>query len=85
MKTGNGTLPPEDGIVAIAYLAREYLKHPPQAQFHFEVSPLVMWIWIGGFVVLAGALIAIWPAPSAVRARVLSRSRARAARGLARA
>ncbi len=43
-----------------------------------------MWIWIGGLIVLAGALIAIWPAPSAVRARVLSRSRSRAVRGLAR-
>ncbi len=85
VKAGNSTLPPEDGIVAIAYLAREYLKHPPQAQFHFIVSPLVMWIWIGGFIVLTGALIAIWPAPSVVRARVLARSRARAVRGLARA
>jgi cytochrome c-type biogenesis protein CcmF len=86
VKTGNSTLPPEDGIVAIAYLAREYLKHPPQAQFHFEVSPLVMWIWLGGFIVLTGALIAIWPAPSMVRARVFARTRARAeaTRGLAR-
>jgi cytochrome c-type biogenesis protein CcmF len=86
VKTGNSTLPPEDGIVAIAYLAREYLKHPPQAQFHFEVSPLVMWIWLGGFIVLGGALIAIWPAPSTIRERVFARSRtrARAARGLAR-
>jgi cytochrome c-type biogenesis protein CcmF len=85
VKTGNGTLPPEDGIVAIAYLAREYLKHPPQAQFHFEVSPLVMWIWLGGFIVLTGALIAIWPAPGLVRERVSARARTRALRGLARA
>jgi cytochrome c-type biogenesis protein CcmF len=85
VKTGNSTLPPEDGIVAIAYLAREYLKHPPQAQFHFEVSPLVMWIWLGGFIVLTGALIAIWPAPGLVRERVSARARTRALRGLARA
>jgi cytochrome c-type biogenesis protein CcmF len=85
VKTGNSTLPPEDGIVAIAYLAREYLKHPPQAQFKFEVSPLVMWIWIGGLIVFGGGLIAIWPAPSTVRRRVLARSRARSVRGLARA
>jgi cytochrome c-type biogenesis protein CcmF len=84
LKTGNSTLPPEEGIVAIAFLAREYLKHPPQAQFHFEVSPLVMWIWLGGFIVLTGALIAIWPAPSTVRRRVAARTRARPVRGLAR-
>jgi cytochrome c-type biogenesis protein CcmF len=83
VKIGNRTLPPEDGIVAIGYIAREYLKHPPQAQFHFIVSPLVMWIWIGGLIVLCGALIAIWPAPSVVRSRV--RVGSRLARGLSRA
>ncbi len=82
---GNKTLPPEDSLVAIAYLAREYLKHPPPAQFNLIVSPLVMWIWIGGLIVVGGALIAIWPAPSVVRARVFARSRARAVHGLARA
>jgi cytochrome c-type biogenesis protein CcmF len=82
---GNSTLPPADALVAIGYLARAYLQHPPQAQFHFIVSPLVMWIWIGGGIVLGGALIAIWPAPSTVRRRVAARSRARAVRGLARA
>jgi cytochrome c-type biogenesis protein CcmF len=82
---GNRTLPPEDGIVAIAYLAREYLKHPPQAQFNLIVSPLVMWIWAGGAIVVGGALIAIWPAPSLVRRRVAVGARARVARGLARA
>ena len=82
---GNRTLPPDEGIVAIAYLARAYLQHPPQAQFHFIVSPLVMWIWIGGLIVFGGGLIAIWPAPSAVRRRVSARSRARAAARPARA
>jgi cytochrome c-type biogenesis protein CcmF len=82
---GNRTLPPEEAEVAIGYLARAYLKDPPPAQFHLIVSPLVMWIWIGGLIVFGGGLIAIWPAPSAVRARVSVRSRARAAHGLARA
>jgi cytochrome c-type biogenesis protein CcmF len=85
VKIGNRTLPPEDAVVAIGYLARAYLQHPPAAQFHFIVSPLVMWIWIGGLIVFGGGLIAIWPAPSAVRRRVSMRSRARAAHGLARA
>jgi cytochrome c-type biogenesis protein CcmF len=81
---GNATLSPEESLVAIGYLARAYLKSPPPAQFHFIVSPLVMWIWIGGVIVFGGGLIAIWPAPSTVRLRVTARSRARAARGLAR-
>ena len=85
---GNKTLPyihPEEGIVAIAAMASAYMQNPPQAQFHFIVSPMVMWIWIGGFIVGGGALIAIWPAPSVIRRRVAARSRARAAQGLARA
>jgi cytochrome c-type biogenesis protein CcmF len=85
VKVGNRTLPPEQAVVAIGYLARAYLQHPPPAQFHFIVSPLVMWIWIGGLIVFGGGLIAIWPAPSVVRRRVLMRSRARAAHRLARA
>jgi cytochrome c-type biogenesis protein CcmF len=81
---GNRTLPPEDGLVAVAYMARAYLKNPPEARFNFLVSPLVMWIWIGGLIGFGGGLIALWPAPSAVRRRVAARSRARAVRGLAR-
>jgi len=85
VKAGNATLGPEDAIVAIGYLARAYLKNPPPAQFHFIVSPMVMWIWTGGLIVFGGGLIAIWPAPSTVRRRVTARSRARRARGMARA
>ena len=91
VEIGNSTIPfvrPEDALIAVAYLARSYLQHPPPAQFHFIVSPLVMWIWLGGLIVFGGGLIAIWPAPSAVRRRVavLARGRrSRAARGLARA
>ena len=79
------SLAPGDADRGDRLLARAYLKHPPQAQFHFIVSPLVMWIWIGGLIVFGGGLIAIWPAPSTVRRRVSARSRARAAHGLARA
>ncbi len=91
VEIGNRTIPfvaPEDALIAVAFLARSYLQHPPPAQFHFIVSPLVMWIWIGGLIVFGGGLIAIWPAPSAMRRRVavLARDRrARAAQGLARA
>jgi cytochrome c-type biogenesis protein CcmF len=82
---GNSTLPPDEALVAIAYMARAYLKRPPPTQFNFLVSPLVFWIWIGGLIAFGGGLIALWPAPSAVRRRVAARTRARAVRGLARA
>jgi len=85
IKAGNATLSPEEALYALGYLARAYLKSPPPAQFHFIVSPLVMWIWIGGLIVFGGGLIAIWPAPSTVRRRVGARARARSVRGLARA
>ncbi|MGH2911540.1 MAG: heme lyase CcmF/NrfE family subunit [Solirubrobacteraceae bacterium] len=84
----NKTIPlvrPDEGTIAVAVMAREYMKSPPPAQFHLIVSPLVMWIWIGGAIVFGGGLIAMWPAPSAVRGRVKVASRSRAARGLARA
>jgi cytochrome c-type biogenesis protein CcmF len=73
VEIGNRTIPlvrPDEGEIALVYLARAYLQHPPPAQFHLIVSPLVMWIWLGGAIGLGGALIAIWPAPSAVRRRV---------------
>jgi cytochrome c-type biogenesis protein CcmF len=73
MNIANKTIPlvrPDEGMIALAVLAREYLKAPPPAQFHLIVSPLVMWIWIGGLIVVGGALIAAWPAPSAMRRRV---------------
>ena len=31
--------------------------------FQVIVNPLVTWMWIGGLIALAGALIAIWPTP----------------------
>jgi cytochrome c-type biogenesis protein CcmF len=77
VEVGNRTIPivrPDEGVIAIAYLARAYLQNPPPAQFHFIVSPLVMWIWIGGLIVVLGALTAIWPAPSTLRRRVAVRS-----------
>jgi cytochrome c-type biogenesis protein CcmF len=85
---GNKTIPlvrPDEATIAVAVMAREYMKAPPPAQFHLIVSPLVMWIWIGGGIVLGGGLIALWPAPSAVRRRVSVGARSRPAQGLARA
>jgi cytochrome c-type biogenesis protein CcmF len=48
-------------------LAKSYLADDAPATFRVIVNPLVTWIWIGGLISLAGALIAIWPARSASR------------------
>ncbi len=85
VEAGNHTLEPGEAPIALLYLVRSYLKNPPPAQFHFIVSPLVMWIWIGGLIVAIGGLIAVWPAPSTVRARVASRIGARPRGDLVRA
>ena len=50
IEVGNRTIPfsrPDEGLFVIDFLAHEYLKHPPPAQFRLEVSPLIMWIWLG--------------------------------------
>ncbi len=88
VEIGNKTIPlvrPDEGMIALAVMEREYLKAPPPAEFHLIVSPLVMWIWIGGLIVAGGGLIALWPAPSVVRRRVRVLARTRTAEGLARA
>ncbi|HEY7961167.1 MAG TPA: cytochrome c-type biogenesis CcmF C-terminal domain-containing protein [Solirubrobacteraceae bacterium] len=77
---GNKTIPlvrPDQGIVAVAALAGAYMRDPPPAQFRLIVSPLVMWIWIGGAIVFGGALIALWPAPGTLRRRASLRARTR--------
>jgi len=98
MRIANRTIPivrPDEGMIALAVMEREYMKAPPPAQFKLIVSPLVVWIWIGGAIVLGGGLIAMWPAPSAVRRHVSVRpigdprdsrsASSRAAHGLVRA
>jgi cytochrome c-type biogenesis protein CcmF len=43
-------------------IARSYLTDDAPATFRVIVNPLVTWMWIGGLIALAGALIALWPA-----------------------
>jgi cytochrome c-type biogenesis protein CcmF len=84
---GNRTIPfvrPDEGMVAIAVLAREYLRHPPPAQFHLLVSPLVIWIWIGGLIVFGGGLLALWPAMGVARRPASFGARARPPRRVRR-
>jgi cytochrome c-type biogenesis protein CcmF len=42
-------------------IAKSYLSDNSAATFKVIVNPLVLWMWIGGLIALAGALIALWP------------------------
>jgi cytochrome c-type biogenesis protein CcmF len=85
-------LPNDPGTeqLSIAYfelgkIAAAYVRNPPPASFTLISSPLVMWIWIGGLIVLIGGLTAIWPPPAALRSRLRARYLARVAQELGRA
>jgi len=56
----------------VAALAERYRSDPPPAAFRAIASPLVAWIWIGGAIVVLGALVAAWPSPEARLRRVRS-------------
>jgi cytochrome c-type biogenesis protein CcmF len=48
-----------------------YVSHPWPVTFLLIVSPLVMWLWIGGLIMVAGALISLSPPlPRLSRVRV---------------
>jgi cytochrome c-type biogenesis protein CcmF len=64
-----------EGFLVRSIVTR-YLRSAPAAEFRLIVSPLVAWIWIGGVIVVGGAMIAIWPAPSAARRRAPAPARA---------
>jgi cytochrome c-type biogenesis protein CcmF len=53
------------------------VRRAPPATFRLIVNPMVTWIWVGGLIVLAGALIALWPSPLTARRRVTSLRAAR--------
>ncbi|MGH2873495.1 MAG: heme lyase CcmF/NrfE family subunit, partial [Solirubrobacteraceae bacterium] len=67
----------------IRELAQRFVSHPWQSQFLFEVSPMVMWLWIGAIIAALGGLIALAPLPpvrpSRRAPRRTARPRARAA------
>ncbi len=71
--------------IAIAAIAERYRTDPPPAAFRTLVSPLVSWIWIGGAIMILGALIAIWPSPEARLRRVRSIYAAKVGSDLSRA
>lgn len=47
----------------------------PTATFKVLVNPLVPWIWLGGFIMALGTLVALWPAAEAARAAVRAPAR----------
>jgi cytochrome c-type biogenesis protein CcmF len=55
-------LPPAAQAFAIQALAQHYVETAPPAVFRVIVDPLAAWIWIGGLIALAGAVMAAWPA-----------------------
>ena len=49
-----------------------------QAVYRFTINPLVWWVWFGGFVIVIGGLIVLWPggAPIALKGAAASRVQA---------
>ena len=69
----------------IAGLAQRYRTHSPPITFTAIHSPMIMWIWLGGLIVILGSLTALWPSPEARRRRASSLAAARLGRELSRA
>jgi cytochrome c-type biogenesis protein CcmF len=67
----------------VARVAQRWVTRPWAASFRLIVSPLVTWIWLGGLVVAAGGLLALWPTPEGARRRVTAGYAARLGRELA--
>jgi cytochrome c-type biogenesis protein CcmF len=76
---------PDTQAVAIAALVEVYRRDAPPAHFRVIQSPMVMWIWIGGLVIIIGSITALWPSPDARRRRAASLAKARLGRELSRA
>jgi cytochrome c-type biogenesis protein CcmF len=47
--------------LAAGRVANSFLTSKAASTFKVIVNPLVLWMWIGGLIALAGALIALWP------------------------
>ena len=49
-----------------------------QAVFRFTINPLVWWVWFGGFVLVIGGLIVLWPGGAPLPVKGSSASRVQA-------
>lgn len=77
--------PVEQQLRAVGGLAAFYRANPPAATFRILVSPMVLWVWVGGLIVIGGGLVAMWPAPDSARRRARAGAAARVAQDLGRA
>ncbi|MGN6168455.1 MAG: hypothetical protein ACTHQQ_09840, partial [Solirubrobacteraceae bacterium] len=69
----------------IVKILSTYTRRPWPVTFLMIVSPLVMWLWIGGLIMVCGALISLRPLPALFRLRARAAayvSSGRGARGL---
>jgi cytochrome c-type biogenesis protein CcmF len=55
-------------------LAERYRLQPLPVSFRVIVSPLTAWVWLGGWLAVAGGLVAIWP-PGLRRRAIVRRRR----------
>jgi cytochrome c-type biogenesis protein CcmF len=69
--------PQLEGFI-VSTVVRRYLRDAPVANFRLIVSPLVAWIWIGGVIVVGGAMVGLWPSPRQARSRVAAPAAVRA-------
>ncbi len=65
---------------AIGIVAGSYTRNTPPASFRAIVSPMVRWVWIGGFIVVLGGLICLWPGGDRARKVGAARERGESAR-----
>lgn len=71
--------PQLQGLV-ITSIVDAYPKRAETARILVIVNPMVTWLWVGGVILLLGALTALWPSGSPLRSRVSASAAARAAR-----
>jgi cytochrome c-type biogenesis protein CcmF len=55
-------------VATAKQIATRYVAEGTPATFRVIVNPLVTWMWIGGLIALAGALIGLWPSRRTRRA-----------------
>jgi cytochrome c-type biogenesis protein CcmF len=64
----------EDLYVVLAGL----VNGTEQAVYRFTINPLVWWVWFGGFVLVIGGLIVLWPGGGTVAVKGTTASRVQA-------
>jgi cytochrome c-type biogenesis protein CcmF len=63
--------------IIIAAIVQRYVNRPVPLPVRAIISPMVVWIWVGGLIALSGALLALWPSRAARHREVASAYKAR--------